>query len=295
MSPIHPLVGVPTLEGPPRLSRKSWSPGTGRMCAMNLLSWENNDPVISDLPRGVAVGLAAMMHYVNDRCCDHEDPADWTLLCPPCSMAVIDVAHRCVGTAVPDGRDVSLRVHQTWARQVIDWATSMVADQMSNRTSSMLLLRQLTERCERQPQSVTEQLVLEPMNERQYGQWVASALQVVALEVPGWSLPDVAGHAVTEWHALVGTLPAPVAPEVTERAVTACRDAARAATRTALAQQPVSWPDLACSIKAPTTGWFTLTYTSGGVVSGPLSPLYPPLKVQLPVHTSAVAPLAAPA
>ncbi len=107
---------------PPRLAVGSHVAGTGFACAMNVLSWENGDAHITDLPACTAPPLAALVQRVNDRYCAHLniEAGPWggytaTVLCPDCSVAVLDLAHRTVGTNV-QGTD-HLR---PWMTDVLD-------------------------------------------------------------------------------------------------------------------------------------------------------------------------------
>jgi hypothetical protein len=62
---------------------------------MNVISWENGDTTITDYPPCVARPLARLVQAVNDTICHHRVG---DMLCPECSMMVLDLAHRTVGT-----------------------------------------------------------------------------------------------------------------------------------------------------------------------------------------------------
>lgn len=66
---------------PIRLATGSHVAGTGRGCAMNVISWEQGENPISDYPAGVHPMLAAIVHMVNDTLITM---AGWPLrhLCP---------------------------------------------------------------------------------------------------------------------------------------------------------------------------------------------------------------------
>ena len=85
MNTTHPL----------RLATGSHSAGSGKGCAMNVISWENGDTTITDLPACADVVLAKIVQRVNDTICTHRTG---DLLCPACSILVLDLAHRTVGT-----------------------------------------------------------------------------------------------------------------------------------------------------------------------------------------------------
>jgi len=98
---------------PLRLSVGSHSKGSGKGCVMNIISWENGDKTISDMPDCAAPVLARIAQQVNDSICTHrvghpwlvlpggdtpEDAEDPSLLCAECSMKVLELGHRTVGT-----------------------------------------------------------------------------------------------------------------------------------------------------------------------------------------------------
>lgn len=71
---------------------------------MNVIAWENGTQ-ITDYPECAASPLARMVQNINDIYCGHlrqahsEDGYLATVLCPPCSLDILDLAHRTVGTA----------------------------------------------------------------------------------------------------------------------------------------------------------------------------------------------------
>jgi hypothetical protein len=81
---------------PLRLAIGSHKAGTGKGCAMNVISWENGDKRITDFPECADEFLAGRVQLLNDAYCEH---LDGDLLCPACSVIVLGVAHRIVGTA----------------------------------------------------------------------------------------------------------------------------------------------------------------------------------------------------
>ncbi len=91
------------INQPLRLATGSHARGSGKGCAMNVVSWENGDTTITDYPACADRMLAAVVQRVNDSYCTHRE-AD--LLCPSCSVAVLSLAHRTVGTGdATDDRD----------------------------------------------------------------------------------------------------------------------------------------------------------------------------------------------
>lgn len=81
---------------PLRLARGSHEAGSGKGCAMNVISWENGDSIITDYPACSARPLARLVQGVNDTICIHTDTG---MLCPACSQIVLDLGHATVGTA----------------------------------------------------------------------------------------------------------------------------------------------------------------------------------------------------
>lgn len=107
----------PALQ-PLRLAVGSHEAGSGKGCAMNVISWETGDTEITDFPECADLFLAALVQRVNDKYCTHRDG---DLLCPSCSIEVLALAHRTVGTS---GRDDSGRV---WVRIAAERARSVAA------------------------------------------------------------------------------------------------------------------------------------------------------------------------
>ncbi len=83
---------------------------------MNVISWENGDSRISDMPDCTHPFLARVVQRLNDSICAHRDG---DLLCADCSVIVLGLAHRTVGTADadPDGR-VMVRIAAEEAQRV---------------------------------------------------------------------------------------------------------------------------------------------------------------------------------
>jgi hypothetical protein len=84
-----------------RLAVGSHQAGSGKGCAMNVISWENGDTEITDYPQCADPMLARVVQIVNDSYCAHLEPSPFdtgSLLCPPCSQVVLALGHRTVGT-----------------------------------------------------------------------------------------------------------------------------------------------------------------------------------------------------
>ncbi len=92
-----------TINPPLRLAVGSHQPESGKCCAMNVISWENGDTEITDTPGCVEPVLAVMIQVVNDWFCVHDGIEDTGLLCPACSVQVLPLADRTVGTKLTAG------------------------------------------------------------------------------------------------------------------------------------------------------------------------------------------------
>ncbi len=109
------------VDHPLRLAVGSHQAGSGKGCAMNVVSWESGDSTITDLPACADRVLARIVQRVNDSICTHRDG---DLLCPTCSVKVLDLAHRIVGTGTHpltelERQRVWVRVAADQARQVL--------------------------------------------------------------------------------------------------------------------------------------------------------------------------------
>ena len=82
---------------PLRLAAGSHEPGSGKGCAMNVVSYINGDSKITDFPACSARPLARMVQIVNDRLAGPDG-----FLSPEDSVRVLDLGWRTVGTADAD-------------------------------------------------------------------------------------------------------------------------------------------------------------------------------------------------
>jgi len=80
---------------PLQLAAGSHKEGSGKGCAMNVISWENGDSVITDFPACSDDYLSSLVQIFND---DLSDPKTG-LLSPENSMMVLEIGHMTVGTA----------------------------------------------------------------------------------------------------------------------------------------------------------------------------------------------------
>jgi hypothetical protein len=83
------------ITSPLRLSSGSHKPGSGKGCAMNVVSWENGDTQITDFPSCSARHLSTLVQRLNDSLAHPETG----LLSPEDSITVLEIGHLTVGTA----------------------------------------------------------------------------------------------------------------------------------------------------------------------------------------------------
>ncbi|SBS73863.1 conserved hypothetical protein [uncultured Mycobacterium sp.] len=79
---------------PLRLASGSHQPGSGKGCAMNVISYINGDTQITDFPECSARPLARIVQSLNDRLAGGDG-----FLSPEDSVVVLDIGWRTVGTA----------------------------------------------------------------------------------------------------------------------------------------------------------------------------------------------------
>lgn len=79
---------------PLRLAAGSHQAGSGKGCAMNVVSWENGDTKITDFPPCSARPLARIVQQVNDALADGDG-----FLSPENSVIALELGHLTVGTS----------------------------------------------------------------------------------------------------------------------------------------------------------------------------------------------------
>lgn len=95
---------------PLRLASGSHQPGSGKGCAMNVVSYINGDVEITDYPSCSARPLALMVQTCNDRLANSDG-----YLSPKNSLIVLDLGWKTVGTA-----DVPDTVVHAWMAELLD-------------------------------------------------------------------------------------------------------------------------------------------------------------------------------
>ena len=97
------------ITNPLRLARGSHQPGSGKGCAMNVISYINGDEQITDFPATSARPLASFVQLCNDLLADRDG-----YLSPENSLLVLDLGWLTVGTA-----DVADTVMHIWVTKLL--------------------------------------------------------------------------------------------------------------------------------------------------------------------------------
>ena len=102
-------IDLDRITHPLRLAKGSHQPGSGKGCAMNLVSYMNGDTMITDFPACSARPLARMVQGINDMLAGPDG-----FLSPEDSVLVIDMGYRTMGTA-----DVARDVVWRWLSDLL--------------------------------------------------------------------------------------------------------------------------------------------------------------------------------
>ncbi|QFR56889.1 hypothetical protein SEA_JUICE456_55 [Mycobacterium phage Juice456] len=116
-------IDLDRITHPLRLARGSHQPGSGKGCAMNVISYINGDTKITDYPECSARPLAALVQMCNDQLAGPDG-----FLSPENSVLVLDLGWKTVGTA-----GVSDAVHALWIADMLDspeWGAVRFADEV---------------------------------------------------------------------------------------------------------------------------------------------------------------------
>jgi hypothetical protein len=100
---------VERITNPLRLARGSHQPGSGKGCAMNVISYINGDEQITDFPATSARPLASFVQLYNDLLAEPDG-----YLSPQNSLLVLDLGWLTVGTA-----DVADAVMHIWVTKLL--------------------------------------------------------------------------------------------------------------------------------------------------------------------------------
>ena len=116
-------IDLDRITHPLRLASGSHQPGSGKGCAMNVISYINGDTRITDYPECSARPLAAIVQMVNDQLAGPDG-----FLSPENSVLVLDLGWRTVGTAT----GATDAVHALWIAAVLtnpEWGVLRFADE----------------------------------------------------------------------------------------------------------------------------------------------------------------------
>ncbi|AGS82401.1 hypothetical protein PBI_REDNO2_102 [Mycobacterium phage Redno2] len=102
-------IDLDRITHPLRLAKGSHQPGSGKGCAMNVISYINGDTVITDYPKCSARPLARLVQQCNDELADSDG-----FLTPENGVLVLDLGWQTVGTA-----DVPESVMLRWLRDIL--------------------------------------------------------------------------------------------------------------------------------------------------------------------------------
>ena len=100
---------IDRITHPLRLAKGSHQPGSGKGCAMNVISYINGDAQITDFPACSARPLAALVQSCNDLLARPDG-----YLSPENSVIALDLGWQTVGTA-----DVSSAVMHAWIAELL--------------------------------------------------------------------------------------------------------------------------------------------------------------------------------
>ncbi|AIM40447.1 hypothetical protein PBI_ESTAVE1_57 [Mycobacterium phage Estave1] len=115
-------IDLDRITHPLRLAQGSHQPGSGKGCAMNVISYINGDTKITDYPECSARPLASLVQMCNDQLADLDG-----FLSPEDSVLVLDLGWQTVGTA-----GVSDAIHALWIADMLDspeWGVVRFADE----------------------------------------------------------------------------------------------------------------------------------------------------------------------
>ncbi len=104
------MIDLERITHPLRLARGSHKEGSGKGCAMNVISYVNGDAKITDYPECSARPLSRLVQKVNDALADI-----YGFLSPENAVIALDLGWRTVGTA-----DVPKAVVHAWVAELLD-------------------------------------------------------------------------------------------------------------------------------------------------------------------------------
>jgi hypothetical protein len=110
---------------PLQLSAGTHKPGSGRGCAMNVISWENGDTKITDFPACSDRYLSILVQHFNDTVAKRDPVSRMTLLSPEDSILALELGHMTVGTSYHSLSEEDLqRVYYKMVVAAFEWYNS---------------------------------------------------------------------------------------------------------------------------------------------------------------------------
>lgn len=207
-----------TINHPLRLAVGSHQAGSGKGCAMNVISWESGDSTITDMPAYADRLLAWIVQRVNDTICTHRDG---DLLCPECSVQVLDLGHRIVGTGTHPLTDAER--HRVWVWVAADQARQVA--HLSTDPRVMAAIEAAEGWCE-------GTVTAEQCSRAARGAYTDAARATYAAAAAAWAHAAdalaaerlrLAHRAVDVWCERAGFVSTPTDPQVTAEAVARMR------------------------------------------------------------------------
>lgn len=181
------------------LSRGSHEAGSGRGCAMNVISWENGDTTITDYPACSDPMLALLVQSVNDGLADEEG-----FLSPANSIIALELGHATVGTT---GHDLDLAVvYRACVEDALRYFPHTFEDMLASHRALHLMDVAVDEADEDEP------------NENM-AYWAAMAIEHASSTGGRYMRPVVAEWTIEKFKSLTGTTSTTPDPSVTACAV----------------------------------------------------------------------------
>lgn len=217
-----------------QLATGSHTAGSGKGCAMNMVSWENGDTTITDFPACTARPLARLVQIVNDSICTHRNDG---FLCGECSVTVLNLAHQTVGTA-----SATREQQAAWCAELLDssWGLTSFRD---IKPQPAIVCRQVADLYRRRAMG-DEPAFREWRAARIYAADAYAAVDAYAYVAYAYAADayaaaadayayaaavagarrqaklSIARSAIEAWHRICGTTPASIASDVTGVAIT---------------------------------------------------------------------------
>ncbi|BBU22132.1 hypothetical protein [Mycobacterium xenopi] len=188
------MIDLDRITHPLRLAKGSHQPGSGKGCAMNVISYINGDTQITDYPQCSARPLAALVQMCNDELADDDG-----MLSPENSVLVLDLGWQTVGTAdMPDAG------YALWIAEVLDnpeWGVVRFA-----KGDGVAAVKRIAELHRDSAASVIP-FAWEAVSAAESAAWSAArsaAWSAAESAAESAAIVDFAGHAIAYWRQIQG-------------------------------------------------------------------------------------------